>query len=406
MNILYLLPLTPETFTDIFRQKSKAMSQFSGFETTFCREVCQLGHQTTLIYLTSQHKSIYRFDHTGKFPVYLVPKITSLLFPNELSSQIFELISELHRRQPFDLIHIHSYYLALFAPLVFWCRRLGVPLVTQYHGGRLNLLNPASWIKYLPLRWVLGKVDLILIPTPSQEKTLTRYFSIPPHKIKTFPSGGVDLKTFFPQERQDVLTRLGLDPSKKYLLYVGRLHPQKGVNDLLRALGKVRQEFPDCSLLIVGGTPAEQVAVKSLIHQLNLGKEVVLTGFIPHKELNDYYAASECLILPSYSEGQPLVILEAWACQRPVVATQVGGVPYIIKDGKTGLLVPPKNPVRLAKKIERLLTDRKLCARLARDGYFRAVKDYSWEVVVSQVISLYQQVIKSYLQAKTARSKT
>jgi D-inositol-3-phosphate glycosyltransferase len=394
MNILYVLPLSPEAFSARRRSNSdKLRARSNGFADYLARGVKLSRHHPTLVYLSSKRSVVHKINHMWGFPVYLVPKTSSLSFPNELSLSILKFIGGLHKKSRFDLMHIHSYYLAMTAPLVFIARRFGIPVVVQYHGGRLNPLNPASWIKFLPLRWALQKTASVFIPTPQQEVVLTRWLGVPQERIHIIPSGGLDAEVFFPQERGKALSQIGLDAKKRYLLFVGRLHKRKGIWELIHAFSKLKEEFPDLRLLVVGGTKEEVDKLAGQIKRLDFAKDVVITGWVPHESLRHYYSSAECLVLPSYSDAQPLVILEAWACRCPVVASRVGGIPYVLKGGKTGLLVPPRDVDSLVQELRSILTDDLLQHRLAENGYFETTQKYTWEKIAVQLIHLYGEIL-------------
>jgi glycosyltransferase involved in cell wall biosynthesis len=206
------------------------------------------------------------------------------------------------------------------------------------------------------------------------------------------------------------------DGSEIRLLFVGRLSPEKGVHVLLDAFKNVVRSYPQARLVLVGPEGSADIdfivnisadeQVRRLaafygqdyLSQLkrNLPPEVIdritFTGFVPHDRLGGYYHDADILINPSLSESFGRSLIEAMAGSIPVIASRAGGMPEIVEDGITGLLVEPNDSALLAKAILRLIGDREMRTRMGQAGRQRAVERYSWGRVAATLMENYQRI--------------
>ncbi|MEO8461745.1 MAG: glycosyltransferase family 4 protein, partial [Chloroflexota bacterium] len=182
----------------------------------------------------------------------------------------------------------------------------------------------------------------------------------------------------------------GLPPEGPMVGVVARLEAEKGHPTLLNAWPQVLAQFPDATLLVIGEGSRES-ALKEQATELGISDSVIFTG-----RRDDVPAVTKSLdvaVLPSYREAQGLTILEAMALSRPVVASNVGGIPEMIEDGKTGLLVPPHDPSALADAIVRLLVDHPLADTLGRAGHALVHDRFCVELMVRAVESIYDESV-------------
>ena len=187
------------------------------------------------------------------------------------------------------------------------------------------------------------------------------------------------------------------------LLFVGRIEPLKGVETLLRAVALLlEQGICDCETLclsIIGGdaddSPATQNAemerLKALREELGLAELVTFLGKQDQDALPDYYAAAEAVIMPSRYESFGMVALEAMACGTPVIASEVGGLAFLVRDGETGFHVPDRDPEALADRICRILTEPMLRAELGEQAAAYA-RGYAWPLIAEKIIGVYESV--------------
>jgi glycosyltransferase involved in cell wall biosynthesis len=213
---------------------------------------------------------------------------------------------------------------------------------------------------------------------------------------------GVDLQRYDHQEPCCTLRdEYGMEPGAVIVGVVARLEPEKGHPTLLDAWPLVLREVPDAYLLIVGEGNRRD-ALEQQARDLRIAHRVVFTG--RRDDVPAVTAALDCAVLPSYREAQGLTILEAMALSRPVVATNVGGIPEMIDDGVTGLLVPPRDPIALAAAITRVLTDHPFADTLARAGHDLVHERFCVELMTRAIESIYDEGARAVRLPEAAAS--
>jgi len=213
---------------------------------------------------------------------------------------------------------------------------------------------------------------------------------------------GVDLQRY---DHQDPCCTLreeyGMEPGSQIVGVVARLEPEKGHQTLIEAWPRVLQSVPDAYLLIVGeGSRRDFLEQWAAAHKV--AHRVVFTG--RRDDIPAVTAALDVAVLPSWREAQGLSILEAMALSRPVVASDVGGIPEMVEDGVTGLLVPHDNPVALAAALVRLLTDHALADTIARAGHDLVHDRFCIELMVKAIEQIYDEGARAIRLSETAAS--
>lgn len=186
--------------------------------------------------------------------------------------------------------------------------------------------------------------------------------------------------------------QLGIKEDERMILAVGRLSKEKAQIDLLRTFTNLQETNPEVNakLVIVGDGP-EREMLEAATQSLGLSNRVVFTGQVNNVQV--YYAAADVLVNPSHSEGSPYVLLEAMAANLPIVATAVGGVPEMVENNESALLVPPNDPPSIAASIARLLTDRELAQRLTTNAATLVDTRYTPENYVRSLVEIYREVL-------------
>jgi D-inositol-3-phosphate glycosyltransferase len=227
----------------------------------------------------------------------------------------------------------------------------------------------------------------IIASTEREKGELARLYDAEPARIDIVPCG-VNLNLFQPQDKATARQQLSLAPEKKIVLFVGRLEPLKGLENLIRATELLN--IPEIKLLVIGGDDHSQPEVNrltGLANELGIGRKIEFLGTVPQAELPAYYSAADISVVASYYESFCLVILESLACGTPVVSTRVGVAPAVIKAGLNGYLVEDNQPASLAQGIQAMLNHRSLPdrAELIR----RSVTDFSWPTVAGFIAKEY-----------------
>ena len=213
---------------------------------------------------------------------------------------------------------------------------------------------------------------------------------------------GVDVERFRPRDRVQARRRLSIGENigehDPVVLFVGNLEPRKQVDVLLHALRCVRQRLPNTRLFIVGsgqsaGAEDQTERLLGLRRDLDLEDAVTFVGRVDDEQLLDYYAAANMFALPSSSEAQGIVALEAMACALPVVATAVGGLLGTIRDGQTGFLVPSGLVDPLAERLVEVLQDTQRAESIGAAARQSVERDFSWPRTVERTIQVYREVL-------------
>jgi spore coat protein SA len=305
------------------------------------------------------------------------------------------------RSQHCDVVHIHNF--SQFIPII---RAFNpkIKIVLHMHCEWLTQLDPAM------IKRRLKKTDLVI--------GCSEYIT---EKIRSrFPEYAQLCQTVFNGANVNLPVKNDQNASGKnkiiQLLFVGRVSPEKGVHVLLDAMKIIAKSFPKIHLSIVGKPGASSqftTAIsddpkasnlspfyhKDYLLQLQskitpeMASLISFVGSVPPKQLNQYYRDSEILIVPSVlDEAFGMPIVEAMAAELPVVATKSGGIPEIVLDGETGLLVERDNPSALAKATFKILTDADLGSSMGKAGRKRAIELFSWERVVENLMFQYRKL--------------
>ena len=195
------------------------------------------------------------------------------------------------------------------------------------------------------------------------------------------------------EEVQSLRRALGIEPDEGVILSVGRLSYEKGHADLIRAAAMLAAAQVPCFRVVIVGDGPERDALHRLASELRVERRVTLVGF--QRDTRPYYAAAAMVAVPSHSEGSPNVVLEAMAAGLPIVANAVGGVPEILEEGVTGLMVPAHAPEAMAKAMASVQANPELGARLGSAARQRAEADYTPEAYRRALVRFYQQTLAS-----------
>lgn len=292
----------------------------------------------------------------------------------------------------YDLIHSHYW---LSGRLGSWVQeRWNLPHIVMFHtlGTVKNISGVGDQepdLRIATEKKLAKTCQRILAPTAREKNNLRTYYNAPAGKIGVVPCG-VNLDLFQPMDKAAARQHLGFDDNESIVLYVGRFDPIKGIDRLLEATNHLRHHRR-LRLIIIGGdgpdTPEYQ-NLQKLARKLDIQNTVTFVGRIEQNYLPPYYSAADVLVVPSYYESFGLVGLEALACGTPVVATDVGAMRSILRDGETGQMVADANPRSLAKAIETFIT-RSGSKKLSSDMIRASVLKFGWANVAAAVIDEY-----------------
>jgi D-inositol-3-phosphate glycosyltransferase len=333
----------------------------------------------------------------------------------ELAGYIPEFANGVHRfaeekKIQYDIIHSH-YWMSGIAAGLLKKNWTGTPVLQMFHtlGEMKNRVARSDEEREGEYRLdgertVINLADRIIAATPAEQAQLNWLYKVETRKISVIPPG-VDTSHFYPIPVDEARQFIGLPPENesRIVLFVGRIEPLKGLDILIKAMSCLR-----CSvqgervyLMIIGGDPnadqegmtVEMARLQKLCDQLSMGKLVVFLGKRGQDTLPYYYSASEVLVMPSQYESFGLVALEAMACGIPVIASQVGGLPFLIQDGETGYTVPADDPDALCEKLTTLLGNKNLCLTLGQKAMERS-QAYDWKKIARQIAEVYVELVQ------------
>jgi starch synthase len=259
--------------------------------------------------------------------------------------------------------------------------------------------------KFLEGTSLVAADRVIAVSGAMKQDLLSSYPAIDPKRVEVVHNG-VDAEAWSPRTSKDALVRYGIDPDRPYAIFVGRITPQKGLSFLLQA---VRDLDVGLQLLLCASspdTPEMEAEVRSRLEEAEAsGRRVIwVRDPVPHEELAQLVTHARMLVCPSVYEPFGLVNLEAMACATAVVASKVGGIPEVVEDGVSGLLVPlssrpgeegpdPEFPSRLAQVMNRLAADQEAARAMGEAGRRRVLSTFSWEAVAEATLNVYRATL-------------
>jgi len=283
------------------------------------------------------------------------------------------------RRESIDVLHAHMPRASVPGTIIG--RLAHVPVIVSHEHGWSFQGKPVR--RFLDRNVVARGSDALLAVSEWDRRHMIEVERIPAERIRILPNGIPPML----REGPDVRSELGVPPEVGLIGAVGRLYPEKGYDDLIRAIALLKQNAPGAFRCVILGYGPEEKRLHALISELGVVDEVRLVGF--REDIPAVIGELDVAVLSSKNEGSPLAVMEYMAGAAPIVATAVGGVPELIEDSVHGLLVPPSDPGALAVAIRRLLADRALASRLGAAARVRQRATYDLDVVVGRLESLY-----------------
>ncbi len=307
----------------------------------------------------------------------------------------------------YNLIHSHYWLSGLVAEKLeaYWGE---TPVVHMFHtlGHMKNRIatDPSERAPQERIdgeNHVLAVADRIIAATPAELAQLNWLYSVEVGKVVVIPPG-VDLERFHPLDKDEAKRRVGIPCGNKNIMFAGRIEPLKGIDTLMQAMALIRHRYPDVMentcVAIIGGDPwadspdAEMARLQTMREKLGINDLVLFLGAKDQDVLPNYYAAAEMVVMPSHYESFGMVALEAMAMGRPVIASEVGGLAFLVQDGVNGYHVPTRNPEALAERIYELLTNvdcREEMGRAAR----RHAERFDWCIIADRILDVYRDLV-------------
>lgn len=267
----------------------------------------------------------------------------------------------------------HPYFAPSFGTIARLARRAGIEVIFVCHNVEPHEGTPFD---RLALKWAYGGADRFVVHAQAERSKMERYAGGRPVAVVPHPVYDLFAEGALP-ERSDCRAGLGLGDAEEVLLFFGLIRPYKGLEVLLRAMPAILSRRP-VRLVVAGECYGDAKPLHALIAELGLGDAVKLElKYIPNEAVASYMVASDAVVIPYLHATQSGIVQVAYAFGKPVITTRVGGIPEVVWEGETGLLVPPSDPAALAAAVERFFAE-KLAAPFA-EGIARRLPELSWE---------------------------
>ncbi len=309
-------------------------------------------------------------------------RVINVAMPGPLNPKAIRRFLSIIKSEKVDVIHTHSSKDSWLAGIAGrWAK---VPVVRSRH---LSTLVGRSWFTTLVYR---SLSDRIITSGAEIKRMLVERNNIDPEKITSIPAG-VDTKLYHPGVSGAAVTKeLKLAGAYPVVGCVAMLRSWKGQTDLFDSVPEIVKSYPEARFVIAGDGPIRDRLIAQ-VRSLGIEKYVIMTGL--RKDVPEIIAALDIFVLLSTaSEATSQVIPQALAIERPVVATNVGGLPEIIEDNVTGLLIPKNDPKAIAGAVIRLAGDKELGARLAKKGREKILKDFTLDVMIDKTEGVYNSL--------------
>ncbi len=365
------------------------------------------------------HKQVVHWRHNVRVihvpagPAHYVPKEAMLPYMDAFA----RFVTRFARRQAvrYDVAHANFFMSGMVAQHLK--RALGIPFVITFHAlGRVRRLAQGAADTFPADRLaieasLMREADRIVAECPQDQHDMEQLYEAPRERIDIVPCG-FDPQELWPLPMRLARQKLSLPVSKFVMLQLGRMVPRKGVDTVINSLALLRRhQGIDAMLLIVGGesesagpsgTP-ELSRLRGLARHLGVAEHVHFAGRKSRNVLRYYYSASNVFVTTPWYEPFGITPVEAMACARPVIGADVGGIKSTVVDGKTGFLVPARDPHAVAGRAARLYADPELAQNMGDEGMRRAFQFYTWRSVAGQTATIYERVRKPDMASRIAQ---
>ena len=332
-------------------------------------------------------------------PMEAIPKESAARYIDDFVAHIRAY--SLANRASYDVVHSHYWQSGLAAKAL--ARAWGIPMVHSHHTlGRVknNALapgeRPESALRLVGEEETIAEADVLVASTDEEWSQLSCLYGADHDRLKTIHPG-VDRALFHPGDRHEARRSLALG-DEAVMLYVGRVQPLKGLDLLIESAARLAPKLKrGLSFLIAGGASGpsgtdELDRLTKLVAERGLHHVVRFVGARPHRELPVFYRAADVVAVASHSESFGLSALEAHACGTPVVATAVGGLSYIVRDGLSGFLVNSRDPEKFAERLLATVGDARVHAAMGSEAT-RAASRFSWDATADSLLELYECLV-------------
>jgi len=297
---------------------------------------------------------------------------------------------QLLKQEKVDLLCTHGYKSAVMG---WWAgKKVGIPVIAFSRGYTTENLKVAfyEWLE----RQALGRISGVIFVSEGQKKRFEAFGirgkrswvvhnAISVNSFQNFKNVNI---------RKEIFDHFHIPNNASLIVSAGRLSPEKGHRFLVEAIGMLRGSMNNIHFVFCGDGPCQKDLEKQS-KELGISEICHFAGF--RRDLKEIFQAMDLMVLPSLTEGLPNVVLEAFACAKPVVVTRVGGVPEIVEDGVNGIIVPPERPDLLAEAIKGCLADPEKRRTMGEAGYEKVKSEFTFESQTQKLETIYDEVLSN-----------
>jgi glycosyltransferase involved in cell wall biosynthesis len=375
------------------------------------RQFARMGHQVDVFtradspFLPTEMnwQDNVRVIHVPAGPARQIPKEELLPYMGAFGDFLERYFSSQSR--PYDIVHANFFMSALAALPA--ARACGIPFAVTFHAlGRVRRKFQKEADLFPECRFdieddIIAQADRIIAECPQDRDDMMELYNADPSRISIVPCG-YDPVEMRPMDRARARAELGWNDDTFTVLQLGRMVPRKGVDNVIRALSRMRRMHGvDARLCVVGGNsrePSEKATpelarLRAIAREEGVLDHVEFTGRRDRLQLRAYYCASDVFVTTPWYEPFGITPVEAMACARPVIGADTGGIRYSVRHGETGWLVPPKDPDALAERLALLAQDNLLRRRMGEAGMRRARQHFTWERVAGELLNVFDEIM-------------
>lgn len=313
--------------------------------------------------------------------LYITGKFKYPIFNPKNFVNVYKVIKEIYYFNP-DIIHVQplTYIDLLILSFIY-----KYPLIATIHDPKLHLGEETLFSRFAAY-YLRMRSSRIFVHGKILKEIMVKEYNLPDNKVCAIPMGEHNSSMFMKYLRKEIKCE------NHTILFFGRIGRYKGLEYLIQAEPIISKNIPDLKI-IVAGKPVGKVNMEKFKKMMNKGNYLVYDSFIDWELGAELFQKASVIVLPYIEATQSGVIPVAYAFKKPVVVTRVGALPEIVDDGKTGLIVPPKDPEALADAIIKLLKDEKLRKEMGEAGYKKLKTDMSWDKISEIIIEAYKEVL-------------
>jgi glycosyltransferase involved in cell wall biosynthesis len=324
-----------------------------------------------------------------------IPALVRRISPFNDIKAFISIFQFLRKSKP-DIVHTHTSKAGMLGRLAAWMARVPIIIHTPHGHVFYGHFGKSLSRIFLQMEKLLGRITHHHIALTQEECNDYLRLKVSQASKTTVIHSGVDLQRFSKGAKQRTRKReeLGISPDSLVIGYVGWLIPIKGATHLVSAMARVAEKYPKSLLILVGkgdDKGEEEIKLKKQVERAGLADKIRFLGW--RSDVDEIMGCFDIFVLPSLNEGMGRVLVEAMAAGLPIVASRVGGIPDLVKDGQNGLLAPPADAIALGNGIAALLEDKKIRKRMGQVGK-KMCRQYSTEAMVTPIDNLYRELLE------------